>query len=158
MVSKITSFDYLNASKKDYQEFAKKFYQITAKKDHLDLVVNFCDDDEMENINVINNMDNTIKLEQDGIYELNYSLNISANKEAIITSMIRQNGVMIPETVIAKNVEVGKITSFNITTIVKLYADDTLDIELSATVDNVTVTFGSGITASFSLKKIDEID
>ena len=80
------------------------------------------------------------------------------NKEAIITSMIRQNGVMIPETVIAKNVEVGKITSFNITTIVKLYADDTLDIELSATVDNVTVTFGSGITASFSLKKIDEID
>ncbi len=114
--------------------------------------------EEMENINVINNMDNTIKLEQDGIYELNYSLNISANKEAIITSMIRQNGVMIPETVIAKNVEVGKITSFNITTIVKLYADDTLDIELSATVDNVTVTFGSGITASFSLKKIDEID
>ena len=114
--------------------------------------------EEMENINVINNIDNTIKLEQDGIYELNYSLNISANKEAIITSMIRQNGVMIPETVIAKNVEVGKITSFNINTIVKLYADDSLDIELSATVDNVIITFGSGITSSFCLKKIDEIE
>ena len=48
MVSKITSFDYLNARKKDYQEFAKEFYQIMAKKEHLDLVVNFCDDDEME--------------------------------------------------------------------------------------------------------------
>ena len=48
MVSKIINFDYLNANKKDYQEFAKEFYQIMAKKDHLDLNVNFCDDYEIE--------------------------------------------------------------------------------------------------------------
>ena len=41
MVSKIISFDYLNAKKKDYQEFAQEFYKIMANKYHLELEINF---------------------------------------------------------------------------------------------------------------------
>ena len=112
----------------------------------------------MDNINIINNIENAFKLEQDGVYELNYFLNISANKDTTITFMVRENGVMIPSTVIAKNIKPNEIESFNGNTIVSLRADDVLDMELSATVDNVTIIFGSGITASLSIKKIDEID
>ena len=108
--------------------------------------------EEMANINVINSITNAIKLEQDGIYELNYFLNFSSDKDTSITSIIRENGVMIPETTITKNVFVNKITSFYLSTIVKLLAGDTLDINLSATIDNVL------ITSSFCLKKIDEIE
>ena len=41
MVSKITCFDYLNANKRDYQEFAHEFYKIMAKKYHLKLEIDF---------------------------------------------------------------------------------------------------------------------
>ena len=43
MVSKIRSFDYLNASKEDYQEFAKEFYKFMEKKYHIDVYISFND-------------------------------------------------------------------------------------------------------------------
>ena len=112
--------------------------------------------DEMSNINVVNTTTNALILEQDGIYEINYSLNISIDKDAILTLMVRNNGVMIPSSVIAKQTSGNNTVSFNGSTIVELNASDKLDMALSATVDNVSITFASGITATLSLKKLDE--
>ncbi len=55
MVSKITCFDYLNANKKDYQEFAHEFYKIMAKKYHLELVIEFSS-------NIIEDIGNTLSI------------------------------------------------------------------------------------------------
>ncbi len=112
----------------------------------------------MDNINIVETTPNTIELEQDGVYELNYLLNFSVNKAATVTIMVRKNSVMIPETVLTKQIKENESTIFSISTITSLSADDTLDIALSATEDNVTVTFGSGITAALSIKKLDEVN
>ncbi len=114
--------------------------------------------EEMSNINVINTPTNSITLEQDGIYEVNYTLNIDVNKISVITVMIRENLEMIPTTVISKKTNVNGTISFFCNTIIELKAGDTLDMVLSATEDNVTITFNSGITASLSIKKLDEIE
>ncbi len=74
MVSKITSFDYLNANKKDYQEFAKEFYQIMAKKDHLDLNVNFCDDYEIEVGNAVSICTFNINYQPTYIHSLTFNI------------------------------------------------------------------------------------
>lgn len=112
----------------------------------------------MENINIINQNENAISLEQDGIYEINYSLNISVDRETVLTFWVRENSVMIPSTVIAKKVIPSITFTFSGSTIVELKASDTLDLEISSTVDNVGITFGSGITASLSVKKLDEAE
>ena len=64
---------------------------------------------------------------------------------------------MIPATVIAKNINPNDIVSFYGSTIIGLNADDILDMELSSTTDDVIITFNTGITASLSVKKIDEL-
>ncbi len=110
----------------------------------------------MDNINIIDSPTNAFGLEQDGIYELNYSVSFSGNKAATISLMVRKNSVMIPSTVLIKPITANETTNFNGSTIVSLSASDTLDIALSATENNVTITFGAGITASLSIKKLDE--
>ena len=89
----------------------------------------------MDNINIVDTISNTVQLEQDGIYEINYSVNFTPNKEATITLMVREKSVMIPTTVFTKNVKADEATSFSGSTIVSLSADDTLDMVLSATED-----------------------
>lgn len=113
--------------------------------------------DFMDSKNIGNNNLNAITIEETGIYELNYSINISANKNTILTLMIRENSVMIPTSVITKTVIPNMTISFNGSFIIELNAGTVLDMELSATEDNVIVNFESGITASLSVKKIDEI-
>ncbi len=114
--------------------------------------------ENMANINVINSTENAIELEQDGVYEINYTLNISTNMNTTLMLMIRQNNVMISSTVITKKVVADNTVSFYGSVIVELNAGDKLDMELSATDDNVIITLGSGITSSLSIKKLDEID
>ena len=110
----------------------------------------------MDNINIIDSPINSIKLEQDGIYELNYSINFTGSKAAIISLMIRENNVMIPSAVIVKQIMPNENVSFNGSTIISLMADDVLDMVISATENNVIINLGPGVTASLSLKKIDE--
>ncbi len=114
--------------------------------------------EELTNINIINSTENALILEQDGVYELIFFLNAMIDKDAKITLMIRENDVMIPTTVIAKQVKANTEVSFNGSTIIELNAGNKLDMQISATEDNVTVTLGTGITAFLSIKKIDEIE
>ncbi len=114
--------------------------------------------DNLESINIIDTTPNVIELEQDGIYEINYSLNITASISTTLTLIVRENSEMITSTVISKQINPLINTSFNGSTIVKLNANDKLDMALSATNDNVMLTFGSGVTALLTIKKLDEID
>lgn len=112
----------------------------------------------MPNINIVNSLPNAFSLEQDGIYEINYALNITSNKNTKLTLMVLENSVMIPSTVIAKQVTMNSSVSFNGSIIAELKAGDKLEMELSATDDFVTITFDTGITATLSVKKLDEIE
>lgn len=112
--------------------------------------------ESMANINVVNSTENSLVLEQDGVYEINYSINVSTDKSTILTLMIRKNEVMIPSSVIAKQVPPINTISFNGSIIVELDAGDILDMQLSTTENNVMLTFNTGITAALSIKKLDE--
>ncbi len=112
--------------------------------------------EEMFNINVTNSTENTIVLEQDGVYEINYGINVMPSQATTFTLMIRENEVMIPSSLMAKQVMGNTSVSFNGSIIVELNAGDKLDMEISATDDNVNITFDTGVTASLSVKKIDE--
>ena len=111
----------------------------------------------MESYNINNQDENEIVILQDGIYEINYGLNASFDKSSIITLMIRENSVMLPSSVISKQVVPDLTFTFNGSTIVELRENDKLDMEISATNDFVTAILGSGITAYLSVKKIGEI-
>ena len=114
--------------------------------------------ENMTNINIKESIENTIVIDQDGVYEINYSLNATANKTTTITIWIRENQVMIPSTVLAKPVLANNEISFYGSTIVELKADDYLDMELSATEDDVAITLATGVSAMLSVKKIDELE
>ncbi len=112
--------------------------------------------ENMTNINIKESIENTIVIDQDGVYELNYALNATSNKTATITIWIRNNQVMMPSTVLAKPVVANGEISFYGSTITELSADDYLDMELSATEDDVAITLQTGVSAMLSVKKIDE--
>ena len=114
--------------------------------------------ENMYNINIIDSKENSITLEQDGVYEINYFINVTPNKTVTLTVMIRDNTVMMPETVLTKQVSANDNVSLNGNTIVELSAGHTLDMQLSVTEDNVSINFGPGITASLNVKKLDEAE
>ncbi len=101
---------------------------------------------------------NTLKMEQDGIYEINYFVNVSVSKETELTLIVRKNTVNIPSSVITKKVLANTDISYNGSIIVELKADDEVDMELSATEEDATITFGNGTTATLTAKKIDEAE
>lgn len=111
----------------------------------------------MPNINIIDTIENAVKLEQDGIYEINFFINISVLQETSLTLIVRRNGINIPSTVITKELLPSKETIYIGTTIFKLEADDEIDMAISTTTEDTVVNFGAGMNASLTLKKIDEV-
>ena len=114
--------------------------------------------DDMDNINVVNNTPNAIVLEQDGIYEINFGVNFTPSSTNIMTVMVRENSVIIPALTVVRQVSANEAVNISASTIMELKASDKLDIALSATLDNVIVTLGPGMTAYLSVKKLDEAE
>ena len=112
----------------------------------------------MPNINANETENNYIKLEQDGVYEINYFANISVNKDTTVTLIVRKNETNIPSAVITKKLTQGVDSIYCGSTIVSLNADDQIDMAVSATEEDVTISFGNGtgVNASLTVKKIDE--
>lgn len=112
----------------------------------------------MDSINIVDTPQNAITLEQDGIYEINYEVNFTSSTTNIITIMVRENAVIMPALTVVKQVVANDAQSFAASTITELQAGDKLDIVLSATLDNVVITLGPGMTVYLSVKKLDEIE
>ncbi len=111
----------------------------------------------MANINIKENSEeNVIELEQDGIYEINYFAKVSTNKPTELTLIVRQNEVNIPASVMVKKLNQDEEEMFNGSIIVELKADDKIDMEFSTTDEALMTSFGNGVTARLSIKKIDE--
>ncbi len=110
----------------------------------------------MPNVNANETEESYIKLEQDGIYEINFFANISVNKDCDVTLIVRKNEKNIPSMVITQNVSTQKDTIFQGSALEVLKADDKIDMAISANHENVTINFGKGMNASLSVKKIDE--
>ena len=75
MVSKIISFDYLNANKKDYQEFATEFYKLMAKKYKLQLNIEFETDSEYEIGNTLSECTYNLNFNPIHIHYLAFNIN-----------------------------------------------------------------------------------
>ncbi len=110
----------------------------------------------MPNVNANETEESYIKLEQDGIYEINFFVNISVDKDCAVTLIVRKNEINIPSTVITKNIPAQKDTIYQGSVLETLQADDKIDMAISANQENVTIKFVTGMNASLSVKKIDE--
>ena len=114
---------------------------------------------ESENNDIkLDGEENTIELEQDGIYEINFFVNFSTDKNTTVTLIVRQNETNIPSTVVTKKVSANQEEIFSGNTYVELKADDKIDLAISANDENVTINFNQGMNASLTVKKIDEAE
>ncbi len=111
----------------------------------------------MPSINVVETTENILQLEQDGIYEINYFVNASTSKKTSLTLIVRSNQVNLPASVIRKEVNANTSTLLQGSILVALDFDDQLDLQLSTTEEDTTITLGTGVTASLTIKKIDEV-
>lgn len=98
--------------------------------------------------------DNSITVNQAGVYEINYFINASVEVATLLTLAVRVNDVNIPSTVISRLVEVDVGTIYSGSTIVTLAKGDTIDMVLSALLA-VGVTLGNGVGATLTVKKLN---
>ena len=110
----------------------------------------------MPNINIIENSESNITVNQDGIYEINFFINVAVSTDTSLTLIVRKNEVNIPSTVIRQEVSANKETIFYGSALEVLEADDKIDMAISTTDQDVKVDFKTGVTASLIVKKIDE--
>ncbi len=106
---------------------------------------------------------NTLIVEQDGDYEINFNILLNISSSATMTVAVRQNMVPIPAasgTQILSTNDSG--TSFNghliASSIVRLNAHDVLDLTLSPASPippGFTATANRGINTSLSIKKLN---
>ena len=98
--------------------------------------------------------DNSITVNQAGVYEINYFINASVEVATLLTLAVRVNGVNIPSTIISRLVEVDVGTIYSGSTIVTLAKGDEIDMALSALLA-VGITLGTGVGATLTVKKLN---
>lgn len=98
--------------------------------------------------------DNSITINQNGIYEINYFMNVSVEVATLLTLAVRRNGVEIPSTIIRRLVEVDTGTVYSGSTIVELSQGDVIDMSLSALIA-LGITLGDGVNATLTVKKLN---
>lgn len=98
--------------------------------------------------------DNTIIVEEAGIYEINYFVNASVELATFLTLAVRSNGVNIPSTVISRLVDVDTGNFYSGSTIVSLPAKAEIDMVMSALIA-VGITLGTGLNATLTVKKLN---
>ncbi len=112
----------------------------------------------LPSINLKETEDNTLTLEQDGVYEINYFLKASVSKQTSLTLIVRKNSMNIPSTVIMQELLPNTENLYYGSTLVNLNADDKVDMEISTTEENVIVQLRNGMNANLTIKKIDELN
>lgn len=110
----------------------------------------------MPSINANGTTENNLKLEQDGVYEINFFANLTVTKQTSLTLIIRKNQMNIPATVVTRQLSPNNEYIYSGSVIVELDADDKIDMALSTTEEDVMVNLGTGMNASLTVKKIDE--
>ncbi len=108
----------------------------------------------MPNLNTTYPASNSITVNQSGIYEINYFLNVSVAIGTTLTLAVRANGSNIPSTVVSRVLSVGTSSVYSGSTIVNLAAGTTIDMAISALVA-VGVNLSSGVNATLSVKKLN---
>lgn len=106
------------------------------------------------NLNTTYTPTNSITISQEGIYEINYYINLSVAVGATLTIAVRANGTNIPATIMSRALSVGSSSIFNNSIIVKLAANTAIDMAISALIA-VGVTLNNGTGASLTVKKLN---
>ncbi len=107
----------------------------------------------MPNLNTTYTTANSINISQAGTYEINYYSNISVSLATTLTFAVRNNGTNIPATVISRSLNASTGSIYSGSAIVTLPAGSVIDMAMSALVA-VGVTFGNGVNASLSVKRL----
>ncbi len=95
---------------------------------------------------------NSIIIEQDGIYEITYNLNLSVPSKTILTATVRENGNDIISTVSTKILEAGISSVFCMNTIYMFQKGSVVDLALATDTD-VEVSVANN--ASLLIKQLD---
>lgn len=107
----------------------------------------------MPNVNITYPATNSITINQGGVYEINYYVNLSVNVATTLTLAVRNNGTNIPTSIITRVLSVGANSIYSGSFLVSLNANSVIDMAMSALVAT-NVTLGSGVNASLTVKKI----
>lgn len=109
---------------------------------------------------------NTLAIDTDGVYEINYNILINTNEVVDIGIGVRNNGVFIPQTVGAQTLSFDTDTSLSYdgrlaaSTIVELSAGNVLDLAI-AVLNTLPANLDSAINGNantcLTVKKIDRI-
>ena len=104
--------------------------------------------------NVTSTPVNSLTVGVTGVYEINYSSNVSAALGTTVTMSVRRNGTAIPEATISRVLSVGVSSLYSGSIIIALTAGDVIDMALSALLA-VGVTLGSGVNTTLTVKQIN---
>ena len=107
----------------------------------------------LPNSNTSYTTSNSIIVNQSGVYEINYFLNVSVALGTTLTLAVRNNGTNIPSTVVSRLLSVGTSSVYSGSTIVSLNAGNVIDMAISALVA-VGVNLSSGVNATLTVKRI----
>lgn len=108
----------------------------------------------MPNSNTTYTTTNTITTSQDGIYEINYFINMTAAVATTVTVAVRNNGTNIASTVISRALSVGTNSLYSGSTIVNLASGANIDLAMSSLLA-VGITLGTGVNASLTIKRLN---
>ena len=98
--------------------------------------------------------ENSITVDQDGDYEINYGLLGSVNPASTITISVNVNGTPEPSGVISQDFITGTARSMNGTTIVSLNAGDVVTVTVEGTAAT-TLTPLDNVSGYLTVKKLD---
>ncbi len=114
--------------------------------------------------NVTANTNNTLTVQQDGDYEINYNLLMNTSKPVTIGTGVRRNGTILPQTRGSQTLALDDTTSISYdgritgSVIVALQAGDVLDLAVSTVrtlPDNLDAIINGNANATLTIKRLD---
>ena len=100
---------------------------------------------------------NTITVQNDGDYELNYGIIGSVDPATTLTLAVAQNGTPITAATITRVYDQAQNISHNGSTIVTLSSGDVLSLVVSSSVDSTTFTPNQNVNAYLSVKQLNSV-
>ncbi len=109
---------------------------------------------------------NTLVVETEGDYEINYNILLNTSKPVTVSIGVRQNGTMVQQTRGSQTLATDDTTGISYdgrlvcSTIVHLNAGDTLDLVISilrTLPDNLDAIINGNANATLTVKKLDSI-
>lgn len=109
--------------------------------------------EEGKSYHIDNTQENSIKIQEEGYYQISYYLSGTPNVSASLTVTVRNNDILMAGTNLKTKWEPNTLNNVSNTVIAELLKDDVINLNVRAD-SETTLTFNDGTTAVLTLIKI----